>query len=80
MALVVTALAGEGERTWESVGAIKDGEYAGDPALRAEFESYPLDAEGIEAALVEEYSGHALKVTQVPDEAVDLETHRERWE
>jgi len=80
MALVITALAGEGDRTWETVGAIKGGEYAGDPALRAEFESYPLDADDIEAALAEEYSGHALNVSRVPDEEVDLDEHRERWE
>jgi len=79
MALVIKAMAREGTG-YDTVGVVKNGEYVGEEALREEFEFYPLDAEGVEAELAEEYSGHALHASLVDDDQVDLATYRERFD
>jgi hypothetical protein len=78
MALVLKGTA-KGDQGYETIAVIKNGEYVGEEALRPEFESYPLDAAGVEEALAEEYHGHALNATRVPDAEIDLEAYRTRF-
>ncbi len=79
MALVIKSLSRDGAG-YETVGVVKNGEYVGEAALREEFESYPLDADGAEAELAEVYTGHALNASLVDDDQVDLTEYRERFD